>query len=87
MMEGDMACPTCSHTMTPLGCRVTDRTMHHCCRCGTQRLCDGEFVVPDLVRRCREFEAAAHRYETCRAAFDAWVRLGIAEAINKPENR
>lgn len=80
-----MACPTCSHTMHALGCRVTDRTFFWCPRCGTTRTCDGTDAVPDLVRRCREFEGQLSSPLTTHE--HDWHRLGIGEAINPTGDR
>jgi hypothetical protein len=81
-----MPCPTCDATMTPMGCKVTDRTFFWCPRCGTMKTCeDGPAVMPDLVHRCREFESV--RLVVAAGDFRSWYRLGIAEAINVPANR
>ncbi len=72
-----MSCPTCSHTMHAMGCKVTDKNFYWCPRCGTMLVCEGgEAVAPALVHRCREFENTASIRIT-----GLWTRLGIAEAI------
>jgi hypothetical protein len=84
-----MPCPTCDHTMTKI---VQD--VYWCPRCGTLgEVVPGDSVgeyklvgeAPKLVERCREFEQRL----TLVTAGDGrpWHTLGIAEAINTPENR
>lgn len=86
-MEDAVACATCSLAMTPLGCSHTGLPLHHCCRCGTLRTCDGIFLVPDLVRRCRDFANSGLSADADPVAVAEWERLGVAEAINKVEDR
>ena len=85
-LEG--GCPTCSHTMTAFGCKVTDRNFYVCPRCGTIKTCDGlnapTIIVPVLIERCREFEKFLPINQSLKAT---WRKLGIAESINVPENR
>lgn len=85
-----MSCPTCSHTMTPMGCKVTDKTFYWCPRCGTIKPCEEqEAVTPALVERCREFEKTTTRVGSVdedQLSYQ-WNHLGIAESINPPENR
>ena len=90
-----MSCPTCDHTMPLLG-RMREDPVFICPRCGT--ICiritkDGggfedQIHVPKLVERCREFENDLHTSAVDAEVLpDFWVTRGIAEAINKPENR
>lgn len=80
-----MSCPTCDHTMTGFGCKVTDKTFFWCPRCGTIKPCEDAATAPALVERCREFcetlkgECAMHAH--------AWKQVGIAEAIDPPRSR
>jgi len=46
---------------------------------------DGANYVPKLVERCRRFED--ERIPLTGTLAEEWFRLGIAESINKPENR
>lgn len=85
-----MACPTCDHTMQVVFEDVI-RTIAHCPRCGTMRsLLAGhtDNSVPSLVGRVR----ALKQLMTERARFgaldqQAWNRLGLFEAIYRPEDR
>lgn len=87
-----MPCPTCSCTLGKL-CD-SDRGPHWLCeRCGTVVVYypgDGEVVrdiyVPALVNRCRKFEPML-ALVAARGDATPWRTLGIAEAINTPENR
>ncbi len=88
-----MACPTCDHTMQRLGCQLSCRGTFWCPRCGTllvkrdSPLVDETVAAPALVERCREFENLLNR-ETWEGDGDPpWVKLGINEAIHKPEDR
>lgn len=93
-----MPCPTCDHTLEALG-YCDGGTIYHCPRCGTIQH-GNQFVdappriyVPKLVERCREFIAeVGDDKKHCRGFFPIdvkqhWHRLGIAESINKPEDR
>lgn len=92
-----MNCPTCDHTMTRLVSH--NRILYaHCERCGTLKVTildanpgadNPRFYVPKLVERCREFERAhiAEIDESTLWVEREWKRLGIAESINKPEDR
>lgn len=83
-----MSCPTCSHTMTPLGCKVTDKTFYWCPRCGTIKPCqEAEATAPALVGRCREFEGEFDKENIAQFYRNTWNRLGIAESINAPDDR
>lgn len=53
-----------------------------CPRCGTVNV-DGEIYVPMLVERCRKYASGTRAEDFV----SEWFRLGIAEAINKPEDR
>lgn len=93
-----MACPTCDHTLAQLASVSEAVSYLHCERCGTvviENLVIGSRSVytPKLVERCREFEESIHtfqdlsgltRYEITK---NEWQSLGIAESINKPEDR
>lgn len=84
-----MSCPTCDHTMTAIGCRVSDRDFFWCPRCGTIKTCEAEeAVVPDLVRRCRKFiDTAGTAFALIPSLHEQWQWVGIKESINIPENR
>jgi len=72
--------------MTPLGCKVTDKTFFWCPRCGTIKPCeDAEATAPTLVTRCRKFEAMYLRGSDEMSL--EWNTLGIAESIHLPEER
>lgn len=89
-----MACPTCSETMQGLhpGCRW-------CPRCGTlwfDEVCGmGRAVAPKLVARCQELATTVPHdgiptpggHTSWPLWWVEWCRLGIAEAINIPEDR
>lgn len=88
-----MACPTCDHSMASIN-DVAAYRIFVCERCGTVKTdtytgdpknWHTQIYVPKLVERCREFEGML----TLVTSGDAgpWRRLGIAEAINLPENR
>ena len=87
-----MSCPTCDHTMQRLGCQLDEcRGTFWCPRCGTLLVKSGiistaedETAAPDLVRRCKEFEA---RIDPGEQAGIAWKRIGISESINLPGSR
>lgn len=88
-----MSCPTCDHTMFYVGGEA--QKFHLCPRCGTLKVqvCQGDpmFYVPQLVRRCQEFD----NYFMCQIEGGAnandvwqdWKRRGLEEAIHKPEDR
>lgn len=89
-----MSCPTCTHTMTPLG--VVDGNFKYfwCPRCGTIRAVlmnqKEQDSVPKLVERCRQFRAKVlNTMDVPGRVFrlEEWRRLGIAESINVPEER
>lgn len=73
-----MTCPACDHTMA----KVAD-DLWHCPRCGTlisNLSING--IVPELVERCRQLR------QVLSNTYLSWFRkLGIAESIDKPENR
>jgi len=89
-----MACPTCDHTMQSIG-HAEGRSHYWCPRCGTLRsTAEGGFdtdEAPKLVERCRkyrdELKAARSPYDLQAYLELYWNRIGIAEAINKPEDR
>lgn len=93
-----MSCPTCDHTMEMVGDYFI--SVAHCPRCGTltvtRTTTDGDgdeeklshhsnTYVPKLVERCREFERGIPTNVV--SEMREWKRIGIAEAINKPEER
>lgn len=85
-----MSCPTCSATMAQLF-DSRERTVWHCERCGTVKsLVFGhpDITVPWLVERCRAFESLTEGLGRMATRWhQTWTTLGIAEAINLPENR
>lgn len=88
-----MSCPTCGHAMTALHQSRKSLTWV-CDRCGTikrnYRGSDFEDIyVPKLVERCREYEKGLLDCGTPSPSYlgEDWQRLGIADAINKPEDR
>jgi hypothetical protein len=97
-----MACPTCDHTMSRLGCQFSEcHGSWACPRCGTLKIGhdDGRFdvIVPALVERCRRLaesplidvkkHADAMAAAMNRQLNDAWSSSGIAESINLPGGR
>lgn len=94
-----MACPTCDHTMEalPASSQADETTTFLCPRCGTVKIDgfrgDGSIVyVPKLVERCREFvrivSGLTDEQSTARPfLLTKWRLLGVAESINKPEDR
>ena len=93
-----------AHTMTALGCRVTDKPFFVCPRCGTTKTCNGDtpmepvIVVPELVRRCRQFEnilqterdveiVAPHDKMSTQRLLEGWYAAGLNESINVSANR
>jgi hypothetical protein len=89
-----MTCPTCDHTMQCLeGGHFGKTGIHWCPRCGTIYFAregfDDRRSVPMLVERCGAYEAGLKDCRTPSRSFliSDWRRLGIAEAINTPENR
>jgi hypothetical protein len=84
MSGADGGCPTCSHTMHAMGCKVSSDTFYWCPRCGTIMPCTGEVTVPMLVTRCREYEKTM----TASSVYSRnWHTIGIRESINRPEGR
>ncbi len=77
-----MNCPTCSHTLHAV-CQSDGDRVCWCPRCGSL-IAHGEHSPPKLVERCREYEKML-RYVPERLPH--WKAVGIAEAINTPENR
>lgn len=79
-----MSCPTCSATMQAIHA-PDECPMWWCPRCGTVKtMASQDGVAPSLVKCCRTFEKTmASSYSLLKL----WKRLGIAEAINTPENR
>lgn len=100
-----MACGTCGATMHNIGTNERADNFFLCPRCGTV-LVDAfgqhgdKVYVPDLVKRCREFEkimirltedgspTAEGRKDIIKYLItDHWHRLGLAEAIHMPSER
>lgn len=81
-----MSCPTCGCTFQKVvDAEQCGRDVFWCSRCGTLSTCSTthqEHEAPALVRRCRQFEKQERDLSEL-----PWVSLGIAEAINKPEDR
>lgn len=81
-------CTICGHTLAGLG---DDRWW--CERCGAlgSTRINGRLVceAPKLVERCRWLEAymARHRPNEPLGVPQQWRASGIAEAINRPEDR
>jgi hypothetical protein len=91
-----MPCPTCDHTLSRLTGEV-GHGFYHCPRCGTvmEQAVDSDanqlpgfpkVYVPWLVLRCRQFEGSLAPDSAPGGGRD-WCALGIAEAINTPQNR
>lgn len=85
-----MSCPTCDHTMNFLT-RTEDMSFYFCPRCGTNvvkidataaRSYPDRVYIPKLVERCRTFQK-----NNVHDGDDPWFSLGIAESINKLEDR
>lgn len=92
IFEAD-GCPTCSHTLGTL-CVHEGMQFVNCDRCGTVvvRILEGDYpdrvYVPKLVERCREFEKTLPlEGMPSTLTRETWHRLGIAEAIRRPEDR
>lgn len=94
-----MSCPTCDHTLDCIADSADGRRVLHCERCGTlvvRFLGDTAIArispiaqsvyVPKLVERCRDY---VHDVYVRHNAYtpSQWHTLGIAESINKPEDR
>jgi hypothetical protein len=75
-----MACLTCDHTMQGVGAG-----MSWCPRCGRIEDGTGAMNVPSLVGRCRQFEREFRG--SVEYHMSVWVRLGIHEAVNMPDDR
>lgn len=78
-----MSCPTCDHTM-----RHIIEGLWWCGRCGTITVIEEDETesseAPKLVERCRKFE----HEQLCEPPYPTvWRTMGIAEAVNKPEDR
>lgn len=96
-----MSCPTCDHTMESIG-HIAAQRVFRCGRCGTVKIetytgkpDDWNHVVyvPKLVERCRPYERGLFGTGGRQLIVEPdilkseWHRLGIAESINKPEDR
>lgn len=91
-----MACPTCDHTMSRLGCQYSEcQGTWACPRCGTLKVGhnDGRFdvIVPSLVERYREFSAFFASKSKVMLSPTAVLSIarehGIDECVNLPANR
>lgn len=92
-----MSCPICSHTME--GLDTPGRRLFWCPRCGTLRELTGadpnesvapfsRMSVPSLVGRVRQFrEMIGNGRGLAASDAELWHRLGITEAILRPEER
>ena len=86
-----MSCPTCDHTMQQLPTET--QRFFWCPRCGTisfEASFGGEsHTPPKLVERCREFAVQSPMVSGDPKFLSGrlWRELGIAEAINRPEER
>jgi Zn-finger nucleic acid-binding protein len=91
-----MSCPVCGHTMGRL-CIHEGMSFDLCERCGTVTVTildanllvqSARIYVPKLVERCRQFEKSFPPGNPPTVSYsDWWKRLGIAESINRPEDR
>lgn len=97
-----MPCPTCDHTLATIT-SAEGMCYRRCDRCGTivVSLIDPaeaskyeasfpRVYAPKLVFRCRKFISvigATVPNPHLAAVNTEWHRIGIAEAINKPEDR
>lgn len=88
-------CPTCGHTLAAVStARDFSRRVTMCSRCGTvivSERCHHSWkllamYVPKLVGRCQQFEEMLFD-QVLSPLPDAWRRLGIYEAIHRPEDR
>ena len=86
-----MSCPTCDHHVACIGITNDGFATFWCPRCGSLSYSEPEKAVdvPKLVDRCRKFAADPFMplQLVGRKPEQLWVCLGIAEAINLPENR
>ena len=88
-----MACPTCDHTMTELGCRTSGTPFFVCPRCGTARTCDGTVLVPAVIDFARRFIGQVNGLSTVGVTValadirGMWEKLGIRESINVAAER
>ena len=81
-----MACPTCDHTMTPIGTMghiypYNDVSLFWCPRCGTLKanVVRESDNVPKLVARVIEF--AGKLTDEHQDLIDEFERIGIRESI------
>ena len=85
-----MSCETCGHTMQSLG-GGGDDVWHWCPRCGTLGRrsligSGGGQEAPRLVESCRQFEKDVFSDRVFNVG-RLWKDAGLAESINKPEDR
>lgn len=87
-----MSCPTCDHTLAKL-CDDGPRKWYHCQRCGTALFRHSAAPAatvcyrPKLVDRVRQLEREyipGDEYPPLTADF---IRLGLSESVNLPEDR
>lgn len=83
-----MNCPTCDHPVDRVGENGHQQTLYWCPRCGTLAACVERplVCVPQLVYGCRAFRRDAADHLSPGAVF-VWNRLGLREAIHRPEDR
>jgi endogenous inhibitor of DNA gyrase (YacG/DUF329 family) len=87
-----MPCPTCGGTLALLCLDRDDERYYHCGRCGTIVTGEQDVYRPRLVDRCRAFLPALRSHPqsgviSLGSIEDTWQHLGIAEAIDLPEDR
>lgn len=96
-----MACPTCDHSLACMASGHNEAAYYHCPRCGTNVITclhtgrTQAVYVPQLIERCRLFVyggasedgMGALTKEAFQEAKAICNRLGILEAIHKPEDR
>lgn len=82
-------CPICSFGLSRLiPDFINQASISYCPKCGTVKVSTESpnvtyTLTPKLVERCREFEKVI----LDDLAIAPWIATGIAEAINKPEDR
>ncbi len=82
-------CSNCGHTFVLMH-QGQLTTIFHCPRCGTlliqHRSGEVRTDTPELVERCRKFEATFPPGNPPSVSYSAeWNRLGIDECINLPK--
>jgi len=82
-----MACPTCDHTMESI---TFSPQFFWCPRCGTLVSAErqGEYAVPKLVDRAREFQVTTTKLgEIALELVKKWISIGVDESVNIPQER